>query len=191
MLYYPVFGIPIFSSTMNKSRFELIAARMPFCSNSRRANLRIQNDKFAPIRDLFTSFTSNIRKFYKPYENVTIDEQLVPFRGRVTFRQYIPSKPAKYHIILWLLCDSSTNFVLDADVYLGKGSLPNTNTSVAEQVVKVMMDHFYYPGINLTTHNFFSSIPIAKYLYKMNITFVGTIRKNKKPTSRPPKTEEI
>ncbi|GBP00162.1 hypothetical protein EVAR_71070_1, partial [Eumeta japonica] len=35
-------------------------------------------------------------KFYLPGENLTIDEQFVPFRGRVSFKQYLPSKPDKY-----------------------------------------------------------------------------------------------
>lgn len=40
--------------------------------------------------------TYNKNKFYLPGENLTINEQLVPFRGRVGFKQYLPGKPDKY-----------------------------------------------------------------------------------------------
>ena len=56
---------------------------------------------------------------FRPYENITVDEQLVPFCGRCSFRQNIKSKPAKYGLKLWLLCDSSTSYVLNAQIYTG------------------------------------------------------------------------
>lgn len=49
----------------------------------------------------------DISKLYYPGENVTQDEQLVGFRGRCHFKQYILSKPAKYRIKIWTLCDSA------------------------------------------------------------------------------------
>ncbi|GBP47724.1 PiggyBac transposable element-derived protein 4 [Eumeta japonica] len=49
-------------------------------------------------------------KFYLPGENLTIDEQLVPFRGRVSFKQYLPSKPDKYGMKIWWICDSKTSY---------------------------------------------------------------------------------
>ncbi len=36
---------------------------------------------------------------YDPGPHITVGECLVPFRGR--FRQYMPSKPAKYGIKIW------------------------------------------------------------------------------------------
>ena len=57
-----------------------------------------EQDKAALIRDVWTMFNSNLSKMYKPTENVTIDEQLYPYRGHTIFTQYIPSKPAKYGI---------------------------------------------------------------------------------------------
>ena len=45
-----------------------------------------------------------------PGDNITVDEQLVPFRGRCSFIQYMPSKPDKYGIKIFWACDSETAY---------------------------------------------------------------------------------
>jgi len=68
-------------------------------------------DKLASFRNIYEKWMEVIPKLYYPAENVTVDEQLVAFRGRCPFKQYIPSKPAKYGIKIWTLCDSKTSYV--------------------------------------------------------------------------------
>ena len=50
---------------------------------------------------------------------MTVDEQLVPFRGRCALRQNLPSKPAKYGLEIWLNCDGDASYPLKGEVYLG------------------------------------------------------------------------
>lgn len=52
--------------------------------------------KDASISDIFSKFVSNSQAVYCPSGLVTIDEMLVPFRGRCPFRVYMPKKPKKY-----------------------------------------------------------------------------------------------
>ena len=52
--------------------------------------------------------------------NLTVNEQLLAFRGRYPFRQYIFSKARKYGIKIWTVCDSATNHILKMDTYTGK-----------------------------------------------------------------------
>ena len=40
---------------------------------------------------------------------MTVDKQLVCFRGRCPFRQHIPSKPGKYGIKVWAICEANTS----------------------------------------------------------------------------------
>ena len=80
-------------------------------------------------------FVSQLRKYYNPGPDITVDEQLVPFRGRVQFKQYIPSKPAKYGIKIWWCCDASTSYPLNADVYLGRQPNEPRQTNQGSSVV--------------------------------------------------------
>lgn len=51
---------------------------------------------------------------------MTVHEQLVTYRGRCPYKQYIPSKPGKYGIQIWALCDVETNYAWSLQVYTGK-----------------------------------------------------------------------
>lgn len=50
----------------------------------------------------------------------------------------------------------------------------------ALDVVMRLVQHIEGSGRNVTGDNWFSSIPLAKYLLDKNLSYVGTIRKNKK-----------
>lgn len=83
-------------------------------------------DKLAVVQDIWEKWQEILPKLYNPNENITVDEQLVGFRGRYPFKQYIPSKPSKYGIKIWTLHDSKTLYALKTPIYTKKerGSKP-------------------------------------------------------------------
>lgn len=95
-------GIVKFSLVMNIKRFKF---RFRFDDRETRP-ARKEQDRFAPIRDIFTKFVRNCQASYCIGENVTVDEMLPAFRGKCPFRQYIPSKPSKYGIKIFALGDA-------------------------------------------------------------------------------------
>lgn len=111
-------------SVMSKDRFDFLLNCLRFDDKSTREE-RKAIDKFAPIREIWEMLIAVCRDNYKPGSYVTVDEQLLGFRGRCPFRMYIPSKPDKYGIKTVVLCDSKTNYMIDAIPYMGKGT--NTN----------------------------------------------------------------
>lgn len=118
-------GRPIFKAIMPLKRFKNISRVIRFDNKDTRSERRAL-DKFAPIRELWNQWVDILPKLYNPSQDVTVDEQLVAFRGRCPFRQYIPSKPAKYGIKFWVLCDSATSYVWNIQPYTGKeiGAMP-------------------------------------------------------------------
>ena len=50
-------------------------------------------------------FSTKCRSNNNPSSYLTIDEQLVTFKGRCPFKMFIPSKPGKYRMKVWVLCD--------------------------------------------------------------------------------------
>lgn len=60
---------------------------------------------------------------FNPGKDVTVEEQLVPFKGRCSFRQYMPKKKkktAKYGLKIWVNADVATSYAWRSDIYLGK-----------------------------------------------------------------------
>ena len=45
------------------------------------------NDKLATFCQIWDGFVENYKKFFEPFEEVTVDEQLVSFREKCPMRQ--------------------------------------------------------------------------------------------------------
>ena len=164
---------------MSRDGFNFLINCLRFNDKSTRLE-RKKNDPFAPIREIWENFIQNCKACYNPSEFCTLDEQLLAFCGHCPFKMYIPNKPAKYGIKIVLLCDNKSKYMLNAEVYLGKG----TNTKglgLAEYFIMNLATLIFGSNRNATMDNWFTSIPVAKKLLltPYEITIVGTLRKNK------------
>lgn len=173
-------GIEIFRATMSLKRFRFLTRCIRF-DNIHTREVRKLQDNLAAIRNLLDMFVSNCNKYYAPSENVTLDEMLVPYRGRCRFRMYIPNKPAKYGIKVYILACSKTNYVKNLEVYAGaQPDGPYRISNKADDVVLRLIEPVKGSGRNLTIDNWFNSYSIVKKLKEeMNLTVVGTLKKNK------------
>jgi hypothetical protein len=83
-------------------------------------------------------------------QNIAIDESLTLWKGRLSFRQYIPLKGAKFGIKTYELCESSSGYVWSFLVYIAWG-LELTNQFVTAEtnktatIVVKLLDQ-YLPG---------------------------------------------
>ncbi|CAF1503089.1 unnamed protein product [Rotaria sordida] len=169
---------PIFKATMGRSRFEKIISCLRFDDKTTREE-RKKTDKFAAIREIWSDFEDNIKTCYVPGPYVTIDEQLLPFRGKCPFRQFIPKKPDKYGLKFWLCVDVQTYYVFNAFPYLGRQPDQERQTKIGASVVLELLKPLYGSNRNVTIDNFFTSVQLAKELQMRNLTLIGTLRKNK------------
>ena len=164
---------------MSRRRFSELQANIRFDDITTRKD-RTQNDKLAPFREFLDRISERCKDFYKPSENLTIDEQLVRFFGHCRLRVYMPSKPDKYGIKIWVLADAANAYCLNFQVYTGKPVGGHPERNLGQRVVLELSD-FLPGGYNITTDNFFTSVPLANALLnRMNpMTILGTLKKNK------------
>jgi hypothetical protein len=181
-LWSEVYGRPILRATMPLNRFRVFLSSARFDDKKTRTD-RQHTDKLAAIREFFDNFVEKCKRFYIPSPYLCVDETLVGFRGRCSFRVYIPSKPDRYGIKIWSLCDNGTHYVSNLQVYLGKEG-PSPEQNQGARVVKQLMSHLYGTGRNVTTDNFFTSHDLGQFLLSQNITLLGTMRKSR--TELPP-----
>lgn len=166
-------------ATMSKERFNFLINCLRFDDKISRAERQTTN-KFSAVSDIWERLLENCRANYRPGAYVTIDEQLVAFRGKCPFRMYIPSKPDKYGIKIVMMCDNATKYMIDATPYLGKGTVPS-NESAAEYFVNKLIYSIRNSNRNVTFDNWFTSVPLVQSLLKKHhLTAIGTIRKNKR-----------
>ncbi|XP_030006547.1 LOW QUALITY PROTEIN: piggyBac transposable element-derived protein 4-like [Sphaeramia orbicularis] len=180
-------GRAIFRATMSLKVFHLYSKLLRFDDRETRAE-RHTLDKLAAIRKLWDAWVERLPALYNPGPHVTVDEQLVPFRGRCPFRQYMPSKPAKYGIKSWVACDPRSSYAWKMQVYTGKPAAGGwergtgaAKGSEKNQAMRVVLDVTEgLTGRNVTCDNFFTSYELAgRLLRERNNTLLGTIRKNK------------
>ncbi|KAJ8883557.1 hypothetical protein PR048_015401, partial [Dryococelus australis] len=81
----PIYQNAIPANTMSRNRFELLLLIIHFSDNETSAGQQ---------------------EIFYPGENFVIDETLIPWSGRLVFRQWIPNKAHKYGIKLFKLCSN-------------------------------------------------------------------------------------
>ena len=135
-------------------------------------------DKLYKIRPIITMTQESFKEYYKPGKHQTTDEAMVVYKGRLSYVQYLPAKPIKRGIKLWMRCDSESAYLHEYDVYLGKRQ--NSQYGLAYDVVTKLCHTLSGHNHHVYCDNYFTSIPLFKELLHMKIYASGTVRKNKK-----------
>ena len=141
-----------------------------------------------PACDL--SFKVSIKIFQIPLsiKLPAVDETLYPYSGRIGFKQYNPSKPAKYELLYCSLCDATvpyTYFSLPyADVLDKENQATSYYVTGTDEYSKHLVNGFSTVanmfGYNISMGRYFNSVPLAQWCLERNITIVGTMRLDRK-----------
>ena len=84
---------PLYSSTMSRNRFTAILRFLHLANNQ--AEDKFSPDKLFKVRPLLDIVLPSFLRIYKPGRNLSPDETMVKFNGRIGFKQYMPRKAAK------------------------------------------------------------------------------------------------
>lgn len=103
----------IFNKHMSRDRYTILLKILCFSDKKSERS----EDRLAKIRGPFDKLREIFKKSFSPFRNLCNDESLLLFKGRLFFKQYIPSKRNRFGIKSFVLCDCSTGFVLDLIVY--------------------------------------------------------------------------
>ena len=111
----------IFSDIMSGRRFELLM-RYIHLNDTQKMPPRdnIQYDKLYKIRPLYDLVVSAFKNAYIPNQNISVDESVISFKGRLSWVQYLPNKPHKWGIKAWVMADSSNGYVCNFKLYTGE-----------------------------------------------------------------------
>ena len=172
-------SLPLVRAAMSRDWFKMMLRFIRFDNESTRAE-RAKIDKAAPIRDIWIMLNRNLEKAHKPYECITIEEQLLfLYGGHIQFTQYIPSTPAKYGIKVFWPYNASNSYPLQGQVCTGKPIDGLRQANVGERTVMNLVSLYKGSGRNITSDNFFTTKELARVLKSWNMTLVGTVRKTK------------
>ncbi|KAJ8927653.1 hypothetical protein NQ314_019855 [Rhamnusium bicolor] len=157
---------------MSRKRFEILLR------NNADNTTCPPEDRLHKVQSLISYLVSKYQKFYISSENVCTDETMVPFRGRLKFRQYIKEKRHKSDIKIFKLCVNGA-YTYNMKIYCGKES-ENFVVSVADKLVLGLMNNLLDSGRILFTDNWNTSVGLARKLATRGTLLVGTLRINRK-----------
>ena len=80
---------------------------------------------------------------------------MIKFKGRLSFRQYLPAKPIKWGVKVWALAESDTGYLRKFQVYCGREE--GQERGLAHHVVLDLMGELQNTHINLYMDNFYTS----------------------------------
>ena len=106
---------------ISRQRFRDISRYLHFVDND---HLAPRGDPFydrlGKVRPLIEHLSERFEDVYKPTQNVAVDEAMIKFQGRSSLKQYMPMKPVKRGIKVWVLGDSSNGYFSKFKVCTGK-----------------------------------------------------------------------
>ncbi|KAI0210525.1 hypothetical protein LSAT2_004722, partial [Lamellibrachia satsuma] len=90
----PVLNDPFVSGIMPRKRYEKLSQYF-HCSITAEED---PQDKLAKVRPMITLCEANFGHWFGPLKNLSVDEAMIRFDGRLSWKQYLPKKPVKWGI---------------------------------------------------------------------------------------------
>ena len=167
------------SSIMSRTRFMQIWRYFHLANNDTALPKEDPGfDKIFRVRQFLDLVMRNAQQLYRLDRDVSIDETMVPHKGRLSFKQYIKNKPVCWGIKLWVLCEAQTGYVYKFQVYFGKEH-NNPECHLARRVVRHLTSPIENMYQNLYMDNFYCDPHLFNELEGKKILSCGTIRANR------------
>lgn len=138
-------------------------------------------DKLFKIRPLHERIKKGCLSLPR-YNEVAIDEQMIPFSGVCKMKQFVRGKPNPEGLKNFV-CATPKGLVLDFEIYQGKNTfLQNdvTNLGVGPSAV-IRLATTLLEGTHIYIDRYFTTIPLLDYMLGKNILLSGTIMKSRVP----------
>lgn len=107
-------GNEAIKSAISRDRYKLISSKMYFASPEKPENC----SKTYYIDDLVNCLKKTFMRCRQDSSHQSIDESMTKFKGRSSMKQYMPLKPTKRGIKMWLRCDANTGYTYDFNIYI-------------------------------------------------------------------------
>ena len=101
------------------TRDAFLAMDRYFHGFNRRAIPRGNQDLLIAVRPVMEYLQDRCRSLVVPGKNLSLDEGMMAYKGRLSIKVYNPKKPKKYGIKFFFVTESSTGYVLDFSIYSG------------------------------------------------------------------------
>ena len=105
---------------ISRDRFEEITRYLHFVDNESLPSRGEEGySRLQKVDPIISTLKHQFQAAYHPHCQVSIDEAMIPFKGRSSMKQYLPLKPVKRGFKVWAMADSLNGYLCDLNVYTG------------------------------------------------------------------------
>lgn len=194
MMYMSLYRYPNLDTYWGKNAFGAIQKCMPFKrflaikkylsfqdESQRKRKGEAGYDPLFRIRTLANKLNERF-DFVPKTARLCVDEQMCSTKTKHHLRQYMPNKPHKWGVKLFVLCDSN-GYAYRFEIYNGAGDnviLPDTPDLGATSNIVIRLSQTIPNFVHhiLYFDNFYTSLPLLVYLRARGIYSLGTVRGN-------------
>lgn len=166
----------LIADAMSVNRFENIRKYLHFIDNTTIPH--DNTDKTIKIRPILTKLHETFHKAADNEEYQSVDEMMIPFKGRSSIKQYLPKKPQKWGYKMWCRAGVS-GYIYCFELFQGaagnRGAISDCGAS-GDVILRLTHD-LHQSNCKIYADNYFSNIPLILKLKALRIWYVGTTRK--------------
>ena len=105
---------------------------------------------------------------------------MIGTKCRIGFLQYLPKKPTKWGVKVWVLADAKSGYVCNFQIYTGREESPHTTFGLGYRVIMYLMDKLLDKATLYTVTKNFTNVLLALDILKRNTFICGTLRQDAK-----------
>ena len=113
-------SVPWFCSIFTCGRFEQIPNFLHLVNKENTPPRESPENKLYKLGSLPETLSKTYQDCYTPERELAIDGQMVGMKCHTSIIQYMPKKPKKFGIKLWVLCELQSGYCLNLQIYKGK-----------------------------------------------------------------------
>lgn len=163
-----------FKKTMTARRFEKLNQHLHLCDReSEPSKGELGYDGLYKIRPLLDMVGNTMWDSYLPNRCLTIDECSIASKGRFSPAQYMPSKPLRKGLKVWMLCDSRSGYCHRTRIYVGKPNDDLAAAAVGHKVVTSLVRGLEGRHHHIFMDSFFTSVPLLQHLLLQGLYACG------------------
>lgn len=158
----------------SRDRFFELKKYIYFCDPEHVLTEEEKKDPLYKVRHFYNTVLQKFKAMFKCGREISVDEAMIPFKGKLLIKVQMPDKPVKFSVKLFMLCDSKTGYCKNFTMYAGKDGRAVGKTGA---VVMEPVEDLFRSNHHLFMDNFYNS-PIL-FLKERGVLAAGTSKPRK------------
>jgi hypothetical protein len=171
---------------MPEKRFFILLKFLHFVDND--AYRGQVSPKFYKVKPVFDHLVGKFSASYVPENQLSIDESLLLWKGRLGWKVYIPKKRSRFGMESFKLCEAKTGYVWNMLWYTGSETelkseihgIDISHYTKPSKIVLTLAEQLLTRGYIIGLDNYYSSPELFDLLNQLHTDAVGTVRSNRK-----------